>query len=373
MDIQAPVKPEAEERRRWRSGRRGVAALALTAVVGAGACGAASAVEPPLALSRAVDATFEDEGSMTIRLAASSPDEPEMAEVLDQLALEVGWTSSHQVVRVLVDDSVGAEVLTSDEQFCLRVDIEAFSPLADWEPGEIAAQRDEAVAGIAQQLGGPLGGDVERLANGEWGCLSVEALEELQASMPDDMGSDVDPMVLEQLTEALTGAADGLVDPWSVREEGEDDALGRHLVASVDAVELSEAIAGFMDTLQAELAEIGGLDQLGGIAGMSGVEGIDEMAGGQWSTAVREALAGASGEIQLDTWVKDGELTRARMDLVAAAASLSGETPPEGTSAVVTMDFDGDADMPDVSGAVDLDGFIALAGMAAASLGQGGF
>jgi hypothetical protein len=369
------VSTGAVDRRPRRLRRRVIAGVALVAV-GAGACGAASALEPPLALSRAASSTLDDSGAVTISLEGNDPEDPQVAELLSHLALKVDWSDSGQAVRVLVDGTAGAEVVVDDTQFCARVDIEAFSPVAGWGPGEAAAMRDEAIAGIAEQLGGPMGADVERLAMGEWGCLSLADLQELQDSLPQDAVPAVDPALVGQLTAALTEAADGLVDPWSVREQGEDDELGRHLVAGVDAPELAQAIAGFVDVLQDELTEAGVFDQLGDVAGMTGVDEVagEDLATGRWSDAVTEALANARGEVAFDTWVDDGHLTRVRVDLIAVGEALSGEpVEPAGTAMVLTLDFDQDASLPDVGDAVDLGAFTALAGMAAAGMANGGF
>lgn len=374
MAAAGTVSTGAVDRRPRRLRHRAIAGLAVVAV-GAGACGAASTLEPPLALRRAASSTFDDAGAMTIRLEGNDPDDPSVSEILGHLAFKVDWSPSGQALRVLVDGTAGAEVLVDDAQFCARVDIEAFSPVAGWAPGEAAAMRDEAVAGITEQLGGPMGADVERLAMGEWGCLGLDDLAELQGSLPGGSIPAVDPALVGQLTAALSEAAEGLVDPWSVREEGEDPELGRHLVASVDAPELARALGGFVDVLQDELTEAGVFDQLAGVAGMTGVddvEGLEQLTGGRWSDAVNEALADAEGEVAFDSWVDDGHLTRARVDLIAVGEALSGEpVEPAGTAMVLTLDFDEDADVPEVGDAVDLGAFTALAGMAAAGMASG--
>jgi hypothetical protein len=215
--------------------------------------------------------------------------------------------------------STDVEFRLVDEVIYLRVDVDSLLDLAG---PEVKAQAQPQIQGFVQQAAAQGLDWVEPGVNGEWLAFTgaTQLLEQFGGSMAASPSAEQQALV-DQFAKALT-------DDATVTSEGDEDP-GEHLVASVNFKDLYD---NFL-----ELAE--GLGQAVPTTELPPESEIPE------------------GEMSVDFWVSDGELTQVELDFLQLA-ELGDEEIPEGVDSLglrMTIEpFDGGVEVPSDATEVDL-------------------
>ncbi|HEY7874914.1 MAG TPA: hypothetical protein VIG64_07300 [Actinomycetota bacterium] len=215
--------------------------------------------------------------------------------------------------------STDVELRVVDEVLYLRVDVDSLLDLAGPEAKAQAGPQIQAFVQQAQAQGLDW---VEPGVNGEWLAFTgfAQLLEQFGGGLAASPSAEQQAIV-DQFAAALT-------DDATVTSEGDEDA-GEHLVASIEYKAL-------IDNFK-ELAE--GLGQAVPTTDLPADSEIPE------------------GEMTVDFWVSDGELTQVELDFVQLAVA-SGEEVPEGLDTfglrVAIEGFDGGVEVPSDANEVDL-------------------
>lgn len=233
--------------------------------------------------------------------------------------------------------STDVEFRLVDEVLYLRVDVDSLLDLAGPEAKAEAGPQIQAFVQQAQAQGLDW---VEPAVNGEW--LAFTGFSQLLQQFG---GAAASPSAEQQAIVDEFAAA--LTKDATVTSEGDEDP-GEHLVASI---EYKALVDNFL-----ELAE--SLGQAVPTTDLPSEEDIPE------------------GEMTVDFWVSDGQLTQVELDFIQLAKA-GGEEIPEGLDTlglrVAIEDFDGDVEVPDGATEVDLTQLIqSFAGGLGGSTGAGG-
>jgi hypothetical protein len=214
--------------------------------------------------------------------------------------------------------STDVEFRLVDEVIYLRVDLDSLLDLAG---PEAKAQAQPQIDAAVQQAAAQGLNWVEAGAAGEWLAFTgaTQLLEQFGGGLAASPSAEQQAIV-DQFAAALTDSA-------SVTSEGDEDP-GEHLVASIEYKDLYDNFI--------ELAE--GLGQAIPTAELPPESEIPE------------------GEMTVDFWVSDGQLTQVELDFLQLA-ELGEEEIPEGVESlglrVTIEEFSGDVEAP--SGATEVD------------------
>lgn len=215
--------------------------------------------------------------------------------------------------------STDVEFRLVDEIIYLRLDVNSLLDLAG---PEVKAQAQPQIQAFVQQASAQGLNWVEPGINGEWLAFTgaTQLLEQFGGSLAASPSADQQAIV-DKFAKALT-------DDATVTSEGDEDP-GEHLVASVEFRDLYD---NFL-----ELAE-----SLGQAVPQGELPPESEI---------------PEGEMSVDFWVADGELTQVELDFLQLA-ELGDEELPEGVETLglrVTIEsFEGDVEAPSDATEVDL-------------------
>lgn len=312
---------------------RKIFGLVLALALVAGACGGDSgpdpAEDPQGALQAALDRLGEYEGvTLTMSIAADTGSlvalgegdltEDNAQQVIDssitlsakQSADPAGSQFEMSANIAGIDNAV--ELKTVDNTFYLRADVQGLADAFGADTSQLDALQEQTGGAPGFEFVGPA-------LQGEW--IGITGLD---AAMEQLTGQQATPSEADQ--EAIKKFTDALGDAAEVTE-GDKDGPGDNLVATVN---LREAYSSLSE-IAAGLAQIPG----GGLPSEADVPDAD---------------------IEVDTWVEDGNLTQVEFDLTQLA-ELGDDPLPEGVGELafrITIDeFTDSVEAPD--GAVEVD------------------
>jgi hypothetical protein len=309
------------------------AATLLMAACGGDDGGGSGGGNPEETLKAAVENLSEGGRTLTMSLSSDAGSlsalsegtlsEEDAAKILDS-SLSISTNGADDpaeaqfAMAVTIAGSTDVEFRLVDEVVYLRIDVDSLLDLAG--PDAKAAAQAQ-VAALVQQASASGLDWVEAGASGEWLAFSgVTQLLEQFGGMAASPSAEQQAIV-DQFAAALTDSA-------TVTSEGSDD-LGEHLVASVEFKDLYD---NFL-----KLAE-----DLGQAVPTTDLPPENEI---------------PEGELNVDVWVDDGQLTQVELDFLQLA-ELGDEEIPEGVESlglrVALEEFSGEVEAPSDATEVDL-------------------
>jgi hypothetical protein len=288
---------------------------AVVLLGGAAACGLGS-VEPKIQLRDAFRA-LGGESSLTVRLSvpssaddvrafldadgsgdAGSMSDEDLQTLLSSSVVighddgEDAGSPADDAVRAVLEigDATPVEFRTVGQVAYARADVDAFVEQFPEAAGDVEELRAQ-VAGAGGTVPEPLLAAAQALLDGDWVSLDGQALlDQLEAQGEAVPGAEpLDEELAAQAQELMRTAVEESV--VSVQREGEDEDLGDHLVVGLDLRKGYAAIREDLPSL---------------FPGAEG-EALEEQLPGVKELPVLEA--------EVSVWVRDGELSRAEIDV----------------------------------------------------------
>ena len=304
-DVLPAAEPGPPARRTGRTFVAATLAVLLVLVVGGAAYGWTVLQRPDVRLARAFDATKSAaQGSMTLSLTATGK-AAVGAEAMARSSLRYAWAPDTQQFTVVYDGKKLGTVTTTSTHVTLQVDPKAIpnsSEITDNLAMAGAVLGDGADVITALLDGKPVGIKVGP------GSALQKALDKAAKTSGSSQQQSLSP---EQVAKAVDAVSQSVRDNVTVTDTGSDQ-YGDHLVATVP---------------------------------------LAKVVGAAWSS-VSSLVPGASSAkpslaeldkvtLQVDVWVKDGNVTRLEIPLTKALADVAPTAGQGDVTLVVVMSGDG--------------------------------